>query len=841
MAVKVILNQQSDFTGEFPAHYAKSGLWRFNENTVDDDNCVSDSSGNDRRMEVINWSGTTANLMSGARGRYISINTHDPSTEQTYLKVTNAGSIFKNIGGLIICGGWICPTTYSVGNTYCPIVSTRNGPGNPIFYMSLYNGRPRLMLYNYEGNLILDKSVTPPFELQNAKWYFISAVIAPSNGKACYVVGNKETGEIWVSEELTIDGYLTRVCTADIIMGMLQSAGQTYWYAGCFDDWFLDCDSQLSVNDLVTYFQSSICANGGDIASNVDATSTLGAVTLRNNRGVYPTEGTLYTVATECNLSGTGRVSVTSEYTSGVTSVSDLETATSDDLEEWSEWEAVPSDGQLMSPNRTYIRFRVKLSTTDVTKTPKVTDIRLYDIPKSPYKRIGYARPVVLDENGAWEAVLENAFDVILIGEVNGEDTLSFSLPFRDEKRKYIANEKKIQIVDDVYKVRTITDAKDANGDAITKVYAEAEFYDLAFSTLIEEKAFDAVSARAAMTYALKNTDWLVGTVGVNTYRTWTNTDDNALSMLRSIADLYGGDLVFDCQNRLVHLYRVHGKDSGALFAYKKNMKSIERTVDTRSLVTRLYAVGANGMTFASINDGKEYLEDHTYTEDIRVAKLDCSSFTNPYEMKEYAEMRMAQYSTPSVSYVLNAMDLSVLTGYEHEAWELGDYVRVEDSELGISVTTRIVRREYNLQEPWNTVLELSTTLKNLGNSAAQWDAVADTLVGSGTSDVNDMVPFNHLRNSRADDGLAYWVNSGFSVDPANGASGYCSFVADGKPGRTLSISQTVYPANRSCYTISAQIASQDLQKLSDTSRVGIEVDIEYEDGSVEKRFIDLF
>ena len=60
----------------------------------------------------------------------------------------------------------------------------------------------------------------------------------------------------------------------------------------------------------------------------------------------------------------------------------------------------------------------------------------------------------------------------------------------------------------------------------------------------------------------------------------------------------------------------------------------------------------------------------------------------------------------PTVSYVLNAMDLSVLTGYEHEAWNLGDYVRVEDKELGLSVTTRIVRREYNLQEPWNTVLE---------------------------------------------------------------------------------------------------------------------------------------
>lgn len=141
-------------------------------------------------------------------------------------------------------------------------------------------------------------------------------------------------------------------------------------------------------------------------------------------------------------------------------------------------------------------------------------------------------------------------------------------------------------------------------------------------------------------------------------------------------------------------------------------MKSIQRVVDTRELVTRLYAVGAEGMTFADINGGKAYVEDFTYTNEVRISTLDCSSFTNPYQMKEYAEMRLADYAKPTISYVLNAMDLSVLTGYEHEAWELGDYVRVEDKELGLSVTTRIVRREYNLQEPWNTVLELSTTLK---------------------------------------------------------------------------------------------------------------------------------
>ena len=184
------------------------------------------------------------------------------------------------------------------------------------------------------------------------------------------------------------------------------------------------------------------------------------------------------------------------------------------------------------------------------------------------------------------------------------------------------------------------------------------------------------------------------------------------------------------------------------------------------------------------------------------------------------------------------------LTGYEHEAWNLGDYVRVEDKELGLSVTTRIVRREYNLQEPWNTVLELSTTLKNLGSSVSSIDTIADALEGTSmvsNNDIRELVPFNHLRNSRADDGLAYWVSSGFEADGENGASGTASFKAEGVAGMTKSLAQTVYPSNRSSYTLSAQIASDNLEKLSDDAQVGIEVVIEYEDGSTETRFIDLY
>ena len=186
--------------------------------------------------------------------------------------------------------------------------------------------------------------------------------------------------------------------------------------------------------------------------------------------------------------------------------------------------------------------------------------------------------------------------------------------------------------------------------------------------------------------------------------------------------NIHGGDLIFDCPNRLVHLLTFGGNDSGALFAYRKNLKSIERVVDTRSLVTRLYAYGKDGMTFASINGGKDYVEDFSYT-------------TNPYQMLEYTQMRLAQYAQPRVSYVLSAMDLSALTGYEHEAWALGDIVTVDDKDLNLSVKTRVVRRQYNLQEPWKTVLELSTTLRELGDSSAQWDKAADVLASTNVID----------------------------------------------------------------------------------------------------------
>lgn len=839
MELKNTLNTQDAFTGEFPAAWATDGLWRFNEASPDKEDYLSDSSGKNRKAYIHNWNGTTADMKTGNFGRYFQMNINNPSTEKTYLKVSNDGSIFSSLGETIVVGGWMKPTTYSVGNTYCPILNTRYGSGQPIFYLSLLRGKPRIMLYDSSGSLILDTSVTPPFPLLNGNWYFIGCVIKPNAKTAQYVLGDVESSTSWMSELLSFTGELNRSCVADLIWGM---QADSYWYAGGFDDWFLDCDSSLVADDLKEYFLSSLSANGADLSADVDALTTPDAVTLKATDGIYPESGQLITAARACALAGTGRVSIKADYSPGETAVSLVETSTSDDLITWTDWVPLGSGGELVSPAQKYIKYRVTLTTSNTARTPTLVAINLYDNPKPLYSKLGYARPVILDADGNAEAVLDNAYDIIVTSEINGIDTLEFKLPFRDSKRSYLENEKQVRIVSDTYRIRTVTDEKSEQGSAITTIYAEAAFYDLGFSVKKTEMTFNADTADIPMAYALKDTGWDLGTVNVSTKRTWTCQEKNALAILRKVQDIHGGDLIFDNANRVVNLVTFSGKDSGVLFCYKKNMKSIQRVIDTTSLITRLYAYGKDGMTFASINGGKEYVEDTTYTSEIRVSTLDCSNFTNPYQMKEFTEMRLADYASPRISYVLSAMDLSVLAGYEHESWKLGDVVTVMDDDLNFKFKTRIVRREYNLQEPWNTVLELSTTLRELGDSSSQWDAAADALASTNLVDsqeMKDMVPFNHLRNSRADSGLNYWQNSGFTVDAENGVTGTASFKCEAALNTTKSLSQTVYPANRESYTFSAQIASENLVKGS-AGQVGIEVTIEYEDGTTEVRFIDL-
>lgn len=377
------MNMQDAFTGQVPSSWGADGLWRFNESEPDSDTSLADSSGKSRNAVISGWSGTTASLPIGHLGRSFRMNINDPSTEKTYLKVTNDGTIFQTLGETIAVGGWFMPTTYSVGNTFCPLFNTRYGPGQPILYLSLLSGKPRIMLYDSTGTLILDKSVTPSFTLENAAWYFIACLIKPVAKTAQYILGSRSTGAIWQSDVLSFTGTLNASCTADLVWGM---HADSYWYAGNFDDWFLDCDSDLTADDISLWLRESLSANAADSDASVDGLTAENAVTLKATSGAYPESGTLTTAATAYGIEGTCLASVDADLPDG-TGIS-IETSTSDDLATWSDWAAPGDDGSVKSAAGQYIRFRLTLTTTDTSKTPTLRSISLSVPGESAFKKL---------------------------------------------------------------------------------------------------------------------------------------------------------------------------------------------------------------------------------------------------------------------------------------------------------------------------------------------------------------------------------------------------------------------------------------------------------------------
>src|SRR5699024_8764945 len=138
--------------------------------------------------------------------------------------------------------------------------------------------------------------------------------------------------------------------------------------------------------------------------------------------------------------------------------------------------------------------------------------------------------------------------------------------------------------------------------------------------------------------------------------------------------------------------------------------------------------------------------------------------------------------------------------------------------------------------------IELETTIKDLSSLLADGDFRSDNFSSADSvekQEILDLMVFNYLHNSRADDGFSYWENSGWKVDPLNGFSGPASFKVDGEKGKTKTIKQTIYPSHRNDYSISFRAFAKDLKK-GDKGRVGINVKVTYEDGSTGNQFIPL-
>ena len=202
-------------------------------------------------------------------------------------------------------------------------------------------------------------------------------------------------------------------------------------------------------------------------------------------------------------------------------------------------------------------------------------------------------------------------------------------------------------------------------------------------------------SSGYALEGLLYGTGWTVGTCDIYEYENGEVVKDesdnpvyakfdletdqlNIYDNILKIQELWGGILVFDSVNKIVH----HRNESiylpynGYEVRYQKNMQSLEKAYNNK-IITKLCPLGENGLNIKSVNTNSVWLENYTYTNTVLEGIENNPDLTDPSQLKKWGERKLQMLCRPSIELDVKLALLYKVEGYELETIDLNDIVRV--------------------------------------------------------------------------------------------------------------------------------------------------------------------
>ena len=810
------------------------------------------SNGEDLPADAV-YTGTPS-FVDGIRGKAVN---HGGTFAYRFRNMVHANTTKKMLSF------WIKATPADVGaSSGWKILATHRGVGQSDygFHVAIYNGQLNLRVFGSNGsvNLYTDGlGGQPNWRVKADTWYHIVVRYDTSLAFPEQVYVNN-VRMLYSSTKITL-GSFTRTFTVGDMLS--SAAGLQYPFGGIIDEFiFLDDDAWDDAT-RTAYYDAMLAGKF------LDYWTEPGSLMLNTTPGGSYASGTYTWESSAIDLgapfSSYGRVQVNYDAPGGTTLK--VSTSTSDDGASWGTYKQIGEDGVIKSLNKRYIKIKVEMATSIPNATPRLDELQILEYGATEILSLINAPLKIFKDLASglqYAGELTNAYDIIIDEEINGENTLTFKLPINDPKRKEMGDEP-VEMVAEIanrrYIIREATDERGDGGKVYTQFKAEAFFYELRDFKVINVE-LQQTTAYNAITQVLKNSlpacGWTLARCDIASTKLrdikfeWKSV----LGCLRDIVDTWGGELIFDDVNKEISLITAQGQDNGVRFYYSKNLKKVVRNVNTYELVTRLYPYGKGGLTIKSVNNNVEYIEDMTWVNalnlrnKIRVGQWKDEAYIYPQNLLDDAKVILADSSKPQISYVIEVQDLSLLSGHEHESFYLGDTVYTVDKDLlSTEVKSRIVRRSYNVRQPWKTVVELSQPKKMLSDAMrssiddkVEYLAQAELL---NTTDARQMTVFNYLLNSRGDEGFASWAQegTGFALE-AGGYSGGWSFKVEGGFGKSNKLSQRVYGvSHRSSYTISAAVATEGTIVKGGTLAepfAGMKVVIHYTDGTSETKYL---
>ena len=133
-------------------------------------------------------------------------------------------------------------------------------------------------------------------------------------------------------------------------------------------------------------------------------------------------------------------------------------------------------------------------------------------------------------------------------------------------------------------------------------------------------------------------------------------------------------------------------------------------------ICTRLYPFGHNGLTIASVNDGKNYIDDFSYTSKIICATWQDSRIESASELLQAARRHLDEVSRPVRSWKLQVIDLfrTDAARWPDMRLDLFEVVKVVDTYKGISTAAMVVEDKVYPHSPEKNEITVSTEAKSV-------------------------------------------------------------------------------------------------------------------------------
>lgn len=285
------------------------------------------------------------------------------------------------------------------------------------------------------------------------------------------------------------------------------------------------------------------------------------------------------------------------------------------------------------------------------------------------------------------------------------QETLEFTMRRDDQKAAYLQPDQIIRWDGRLYRNTLQTDRREGT-EIFVDVYCEALWYDLQKRVRVGNYPVLAKTPEQGLTTILTSTGWNVGDtpVDANVYSIEAN-DATIIQLLRSWSDVTGYELSFNTATKEVNLVTTVGEARQVPFRYGRNIRGIQRQYEP-PVATRLYPFGAGSLDIsANEPSGNNYVEDYTWYTSLGLTLAQARAhfrkdqvwvderYLLGINLYDAALVRIARLAQPTISYEVEIANLSEQTALAEGNFDTGDTVPVTDTEFGIDLTTRVVRR----------------------------------------------------------------------------------------------------------------------------------------------------